>query len=61
MTWQPIETMPLHRQVLVSDGALVKPAIRHNSDTISAPTLMTIRLWTHWMPLPLPPREGDGE
>ena len=53
--WQPIDTMPLHRQVLVSDGALVKPAIRVSEASVAAPILMALRMWTHWMPLPLPP------
>jgi len=61
--WQPIETMPLHRQVLVSDGALVKPAIRVSEASVAAPILMALRMWTHWMPLPrpAPPRDGDGQ
>lgn len=53
--WQPIATMPLHRQVLVSDGALVKPAIRVSAETVIAPIPMAIGMWTHWRPLPLPP------
>lgn len=56
MEWQPIETMPLHKQVLVSDGSLVKPAVRINDDTVSAPILMTLRLWTHWRHFPAPPK-----
>ncbi len=58
--WRPIETMPQHRQVLVSDGALVKPAIRISNDTVAAPILMTIGMWTHWQPLPEPPDAADG-
>lgn len=54
--WQPIETMPHHRLVLVSDGALVKPATRINDDTVAAPILMRLDMWTHWQPMPEPPR-----
>ena len=57
--WQPIETMPMHKQVLVSDGDLVKPAIRVGKDTVSAPILMTIGMWSHWRPFPAPPLVDD--
>ena len=54
--WQPIETMPMQRQVLVSDGVLVKPGVRVDTDTVSAPFLQTIGFWTHWAPMPSPPK-----
>jgi hypothetical protein len=53
--WRPIETMPMNRQVLVSDGALVKPGIRISADTVAAPILMSLGMWTAWQPLPAPP------
>ena len=56
--WQPIETMPWSQMVLVSDGALVKPATRINGDTVAAPILMRLGMWTHWRPLPDPPKEA---
>ena len=58
--WRPIETMPENRQVLISDGALVKPGIRVAVNIIAAPTLMSIGLWTHWTPFPPPPGAGDA-
>lgn len=54
--WQPIKTMPIGRQVLVSDGMAVNPATRINEDTIACPILVTLKLWTHWRPFPAPPR-----
>jgi hypothetical protein len=53
--WQPIETMPHSRQVLVSDGAMVRPATRISDDTVAAPILMRLGMWTHWAPFPKPP------
>ena len=52
---QPIEDMPMNTLVLVSDGALVKPATRVGPDTVLAPILMRLGMWTHWRPLPAPP------
>jgi hypothetical protein len=58
--WRLIATMPWNQHVIVSDGALVKPGIRINEDTVAAPILMRIGMWTHWMPLP-PPPGGEGD
>ncbi len=57
--WMPIETMPTSKLVLVSDGALVKPVTRVGPDTVAAPVLMRLGMWTHWRPLPPPPGAPD--
>ena len=58
--WRPIETMPRDKLVLASDGALVRPATRVGDDTVAAPILMRLSMWTHWRPLPPPPKPEDG-
>lgn len=58
--WRPIESMPWNRQVLVSDGAIVKPATRVGPDVVVAPIPMRLGMWTHWAPFPAPPPPERG-
>jgi hypothetical protein len=50
MDWQPIETVPIGRSVLLWDAAYKMVVLQ----------LARKPLWrghTHWMPLPAPPQE----
>lgn len=55
LVWNPIETMPENRQVLVSDGVLVRPGTRDGADVIHAPFPMQIKLWLYWAAMPKGP------
>jgi len=73
MEWQPIETAPKNRQVLVSDGYEVAYSVLGKAAHV--PIYGWIELVgvdpydadvlemepTHWMPLPEPPRAALGE
>jgi hypothetical protein len=59
--WRPIADMPMNTLVLVSDGALVKPASRVGPDVVAAPILMRLGMFTHWQPLPPPPAQKGGK
>jgi hypothetical protein len=63
--WQPIETAPKAKQVL-----LYNPVVYHKRDgTVSLPALMRVGLpqdWparppSHWMPLPPPPKGASHD
>lgn len=55
IVWNPIETMPEARQVLVSDGVLVRPGTREGADVVHAPFPMQIKLWLYWAAMPKGP------
>jgi len=61
--WQPIETIPIGKAVIVADArdGLAKWAVAEREADggilISAPGLpvTSSKWWTHWMPIPAPP------
>jgi hypothetical protein len=73
--WQPIESAPQEREVIVSDGAYVCTAyqvfphewmlmskgkdIWEGGDERGGPADLDDCPPTHWMPLPEPPRDSD--
>ena len=63
--WQPIETAPINLEVLISDGEYVYSAFRRwRGDGIHeegwsvgfAWRSPVVRMPTHWMPMPEPPK-----
>jgi len=61
--WQPIETIPIGKAVIVADArdGIAKWAVAEREADggilISAPGLpvTSSKWWTHWMPIPAPP------
>lgn len=54
--WQPIASVPRHRMwVVVTDADQNYGVYRFGDGLISEPDEPH---WTHWMPLPAPPREA---
>lgn len=61
--WQPIETVPKKRRVLLTNGELIAtgryrlPTIFDIKKEVCYDSGLTKSDATHWMPLPQPPKE----
>ena len=56
--WQTIDSAPMKRLIIGTDGSVVQPIRRLEPDVIYCPQPTSIDLWTHWRPFPSPP--GDA-
>lgn len=56
--WQTIDSAPMKRLIIGTDGSVVQPIRRLEPDVIYCPQPTSIDLWTHWRPFPQPP--GDA-
>jgi hypothetical protein len=61
VTWQPIETAPMKRLIIGTDGVIVQPIRRLEPDVIYCPQPTSIDLWTHWCAFPRPPEGATIE
>lgn len=62
MNWRPIETAPMDgTNILVTDGEITQLGWHDEFDEPDDPWCGYIKRPTHWMPLPDPPKNGNGD